>query len=654
MTEMPAGLGVIGWFSLAFAPGAWITFGIPLAIPFWARLFTGVMLSPLAVLVQFCALRLAGVSFATTAVLLAVLNIPAFLLIWRAARPLQWPDRGGWIVALSAVAISVVSMAEVLFYFDARVYSPHAWVYADPIYMLARGDLVLDDPNVAGIRLAYPPWPGLVLQGLQSYLLNSPPISSFVWWNLLTLILIYGFAAGIARQLGGGALAQCTAGIWLLFGSNLIGYWAGILVPGLRKYNIYGDPRYTPWADKFRLFSTMPIGLGCVAALLYLLMRRAALTRGVLITTALLLTATGLLYPLLFPPACAIVAAKAIALFFERRAEKPRALSKDWLALGTVMVFAALATYAELHFLTTDRGSTTAAVLLSRNTAMLRKVIAFVIVTAPMLAGLAYVLRRRLRSQPGAVLFLIAGALGGGALHALLDIPFWANEYKFMFAVFLCLGVFPALAMERIWETWRRPAAIAALTIIGVLLLGTHWRQTATHWRHTAGVETSTLDTSGFRVKLRNGAPWWDVCAAVSRLTPSNAVLVVDSSDVYFPLFSGRNQYVPAREQAYHGITLSLDTLTADHRGNGRAIIHQRRAILRELFDATDPDRRQLALDQMLGLNRPLALIVETRHDALHGWIEARRPGTKLHGGNAWTLWLIAEPSQPPQSKTMR
>jgi hypothetical protein len=635
----------MGWFVLAVAPGAWISFGLPLPIPFWARLFTGVMLSPLVVLIQFCALRLGGVSFATTALLLALLNFPAFLLIWRSATPLRWPDRGGWLVALAAIAVSLVSMVESLYFLDTRVYSPHAFVYAEPIYMLSRGHLQLEDPNLAGIRLAYPPWPGLVFQGIQSYLLNSPPFYNFVWWNLLCLILIYCFTAGIAQQFGGGTLARCAAGFWLLWGSNPVGYWGNVLLPSIAKYSVFGDARYTPYSDKFRLFSTMPIGLGCVAALMYLLMRRPALTRPVLMTTALLLTATGLLYPLLFPPACGIVAGKAIALYFERSSEGKRALYKEWMALGIVTGIASLATFGELWFLTADRHSTTPAVLLSQHRAFWRKILTIFIANAPMLAGMLYAWPRYFQPQRGSTIFLLSGAVAAGGLHALFDIPFWANEYKFMSVVFMCLAVFPALAMERIRDTWGKQAGVATLTMISLLVVITQWSEAARLWRDAAVYDTSILDLGAFRAKLRNLDTWPEVCATVDRLTPSDAVLVVDSTDAYFPLFAGRSQYVQSGDKGYDGVMLHIDTLTADIRGNGRAIIEKRRAVLRELYDAADPDRRQRALDQMLSLNRPLALIVEARHAGLQRWIEQSRRGTAVHSGNGWTLWLILRSS---------
>src|SRR5271166_6279409 len=99
-----AWFGTLGYLVLVFTPGAWITFGLALnGIPFWARLFTGAMLSPLIVCGEFYAIRLTGIPFGPTAVVLVMLNLPATYLIWKRRPNVTSLDRSDWLIATSAL-----------------------------------------------------------------------------------------------------------------------------------------------------------------------------------------------------------------------------------------------------------------------------------------------------------------------------------------------------------------------------------------------------------------------------------------------------------------------------------------------------------------------------------------------------------------------
>src|SRR5262249_41282637 len=156
---------------LVFAPGAWVTFGLRLRdVPFWARLLSGAVLSPLVVCLQFYCLRLAGLRFEAAILSMVAVNAPAVWLIAKQAGSV--PVRRAWLFAAAAVLVPVVCLAEYLIYPAARIFTPHAWIYADPVYLFARGDLILEDPALAGVRLGYPVWSALVLQAAHSFLVN--------------------------------------------------------------------------------------------------------------------------------------------------------------------------------------------------------------------------------------------------------------------------------------------------------------------------------------------------------------------------------------------------------------------------------------------------------------------------------------------------
>ena len=463
--------GSLAFFWLVLTPGAWITFGLPLpGVKFWARLFTAAALSPLIVSAQFFVVRAAGLPFRPAAFALLLLNLPAAYLIFR-NRPagIRLPG-SAWLVGALVAGLCVALMLPPLLSLGFRLYSPHAWVYSDPVYLFARGNLVLEDPTLAGVRLAYPAWPALVFQALASYLLNAAPASNWVWGNLVSLILVCGFAVGMTREMGGGRLAQGSTAVFLTLGTNPIGYILMTAWPAMAGLRLFGDLRYTPWIQKFYLFSTMPLGLALIAALLYLLVLDIPIKAPLWTTLCLLVSGVGLLYPLVLPPAYGILGAKILVLLWQNRHKNPRFAVESILPWIAILLVSALATVAELKFLVQSRHAGSP-VLLSALSAALRKGVVAVIVTLPLLVGFVMVLRQTWKTRPSQTLLLAAGAAASGLLHSVFSIPYWDNEYKFIFTVGMCLAPFPALAVERAWHTWPRPAAAFALAMIAVLLV---------------------------------------------------------------------------------------------------------------------------------------------------------------------------------------
>jgi spore maturation protein SpmA len=64
----------------------------------------------------------------------------------------------------------------------------------------------------------------LAFEALHSYLKNSSPMSNYIWSDLFWLNAVCGFAAGSAEELGGGRVAQATSAIFIMVGTNPVGY----------------------------------------------------------------------------------------------------------------------------------------------------------------------------------------------------------------------------------------------------------------------------------------------------------------------------------------------------------------------------------------------------------------------------------------------
>jgi hypothetical protein len=641
--------GVLGYLSLVFTPGAWITFGLSLdCIPFWARLLTAAMLSPLVVCAEFYLIRLTGIPFETTAVILVLVNLPAIYLVWKRRGKLAPVERIDWVIGAAAVVISVSCMMSLLLTTDARIYSAHAWLHADPVYMFARGELILEDPTLAGVKLVYPVWSALVFQAVHSFLVNSPPVASYVWGNLLWLICIYGFAVGITREMGGGKLAQFSSGIWLLFGTNPVGYILMNLSPQGASHQLWGDSRYTPWVSKFQLFSPMALALGMTSAIIYLLLRSGPLTKQLLVVVCLLLSGIGLFYPLLLPPACGIVGAKMLALLAKKRNGQWTFPHREWLALAGIVLLGILLTLGELRFLASDKPPTASLVRFSTVTSAARKIFESVIATSLLLAGLAFTFRNCWNSRRSATIFLLTAALSSYILYATFHILYYDNEYKFIFVVAICLAVFPSLAVERVWQEWPQAKAVPALAGLGLLVFGAYGHWSHANWPyvqlrpgHQSRPYDTPLDISSFYLQLDKREPWSAVCNAVRRLTPADSVLVLKNGAFYFPGLTTRSLYVsPLGGAAYAGVNQDADLLDAVIRGTGQQILEQRRATVGDLFAANDPIRREQALNTILGLQRPVAIVADAEHSDLPEWLK-KKSAVELYADNRLSLWLI-------------
>src|SRR6516162_4193173 len=201
-------LGSIGFVVLIFLPGAWITFSPAFKyIRFWIRLLLGVILAPIVVLVQFYILRLWGISFELASILSVALNLPAVYLIYQQRSKWTLVDRR--MLAATGIVLVVIFACAAPFLLNPqkRLYTWEAWSQADIVYSIANGKLDLEDPELAGVRLSYP-WGGHVYQAILSYMAGTPPVTNYIWGNILWLLCMFGITAGIVAELGGNSLSQ--------------------------------------------------------------------------------------------------------------------------------------------------------------------------------------------------------------------------------------------------------------------------------------------------------------------------------------------------------------------------------------------------------------------------------------------------------------
>jgi hypothetical protein len=653
-------LGLLAYLCLVFTPGAYIAFGIPLkGISFSIKLCLAVILSPTIVCAEFYALRLFGVPFSTTAVALVFLNLPATYLIWKARKTIQNSGRAVWLTAAVCIVVPIACLYSVITNIDARIYSGAAWLHADATYMFVRGDLVPESPTLAGLRMAYPVWSGLVFEAIHSYLTQAPPQSTYVWSNLFILIAACGLAAGIAKELGGKTAAQASAPIFLLLGTNPLGYFLVQFFPLQKLPQIWGDERYTPWVNKFMLFGPMTMGIVMTMAIIYLLVRPGSLTREVLFVVGLLLCSIGLFYPLLFPPACGLMCARALAGLLVLPHQNRKLHVREILSLAALVLLATVLTYTEVHFMTSDRHNSSSEVLLSSLPGAAKKLFAAGISTALLLCGAALSFRHLWPAQRRAIVFLFLGSAASFLLYAVFFIPFYSNEYKFIFTAAMCLAVFPAIALEQIWQSWPRARAIPLLLLLLLLPIGAYadwaYRNWPAPWlgahvtsRSYQQTYDPPLSSDGFFLSLSTRDPRFAICNAVRTMTPDRSVLLVDDSEIYYPELTSRSLFVSAQNRSYPGVNLWADALDIEVGGYGAQVLAERRATLTDFFDSKDAQLREDALHSIQQLKRPVAVVVDQTHSELLNWLKVNNNAHELFLNNGLSLWLIDFPGTRP------
>jgi hypothetical protein len=155
------------------------------------------------------------------------------------------------------------------------------------------------------------------------------------------------------------------------------------------------------------------------------------------------------------------------------------------------------------------------------------------------------------------------------------------------------------------------------------------------------------LDASSFFLRLNKQDPRYGICEAVRGMTPVHSVLLVDNTDIYYPVLTGRSLYVSAQDRELAGINLHDEDLEAHIRGYGPQILADRRAILAEFFNAGDSSLRQQALRAVQALQRPVAIIADQAHPDLFNWLRAEKDASELYTENGMSLWLIDETGSP-------
>ena len=136
-------LGVIAFLVVSILPGAWITFGLPLAnVSFSVRFFAAIALSPFVIFLQYCLVSPLGLSFPVTALLLVGVNALALWPVWRRIDCTVMKGwRSLWLYGLVTL-VPLACLAPQLVDTQARIYSGHGWMHAAIVSQFSSGNVI--------------------------------------------------------------------------------------------------------------------------------------------------------------------------------------------------------------------------------------------------------------------------------------------------------------------------------------------------------------------------------------------------------------------------------------------------------------------------------------------------------------------------------
>lgn len=641
--------------AFSLLPGLWIGYLLPLTpLRWYARLGLSVALSPAVVATQALILKAFSLPFAIIPTVLLFVNLLALVAVaWsiqREQRLAQLPrttasDGGenaqatksqrhdnilGGILGVGALLGLLLAYLAVPWRLVSgiRTFAWHALWHTDITYALTRNTLLPEEPELAGMRLSYG-WFGHLFWSVTGWMTDLSPTVLYAVTNGIWLVVAIALGYAICRQ--GLRLSRPLAllGTGLIFlGTNTLGVLAWLYTRDWHWQQYYlGDLRYTPMLSKFLGFETMPFAFAlllCVILVSLVAIRRKI--RNLALVLTILLSALGLIYPILFPAGAVVVGVMWLLLMARVDKRTPlygqRALI--WILIGGAISL--VVTFGFMQIVTLDGDN--APIHLSALAAMKEK--SFQVVTAlllflPALLYLATTARRQL----GTALLLTGGTIGLALLYIVADLE--ALEYKYVLAATMVAAPLAAAGIGRLLTDRRLQWIATAVILVGLvganqLLMLRVGAQIPTNL-----VNAPTIEENGFWVHLaptQAEAPW---VTAIRTQTPENTVVVATDSHIHVSPFLLRSLYVPSDFDgtAIAGYSVDNRYNLLSWRGYSPAMFDARLATVAALFGGDSDRTRAAALTEMLALQRPLAIHMDAESD-LETWLTATGIGSDL------------------------
>jgi len=626
--------------AMTILPGSWLTFGIsPDELNWRTRLALGAALSPIVLAIQLYVLRILNVGFAPAVLVILVVNLPCLIFMTRSLRRFDFGQLSTtfWVAAVMLSSLIGLMLMVWVTIPNFRTVAWHALLHTDIVYLIARNSFLPEEPDMANIALAAP-WMDHVYWSITGWLTDWPPTVLYPISNIIWLIIAFVLGYELAsRGLGlHGSSALLSSGL-MFVGTNTVGALA-YFVSG--KNWLLGDTRYTPILGKYFGFETIPFALALINGLslvCVLILERK--TKSLWWLAPIVLIALGLVYPILFPVGCLLVAFTILLLFKQSPSDSQHSKCIRWqLVIG--FLASLIVVFGYLGHVTAERSISTFQIhTLDRFKTTTRY--AVVALLPFLILGLPFVIRGVLVRRSSTILLTAAGVSSIG-FYLLFDL---ANmEYKFMLAATLLLMPLTAGGVEILFrQSLRVRWVVSAVTpLVLVLFFGLFIFKTGIQVPDNLG-NTPKIVEESFWLRLdKNEADsgWTD---AVHQMTPEDTILVVHNSRIHIPPFANRSLFFPGlgEGRAMAGYSVNKRRYLLVERGYSRVSFDLRSKTVESLYYETDAKKLAGVVNGLLTFHRPIAIHFPYRDTPSLIWMRQNNIGSELYSDSGNVIWFI-------------
>jgi hypothetical protein len=636
----------MGWLAivlLSILPGAYLGCGrLTVGLSVAARLALSIAFSPLVVALQFLALHSCGIAGATSAHVILAVNLPATWFLVRAMLGRSGEAGANWTWTLAVFAAPVLYLViHWLAIPHLRTSGWHNLMQVDICNMLNREPLVLEEPELAGIPLAYN-WIGHFQWTAAALVGNCSVTAVYSLANILmllsVLILVFEstkaltkFQIGAFLAVGLVAFASCTVKQVAQLTHFIEWDWA---------YR-FGDIRMDSFLHKFLYLDLMPFSFASFAAVLFLCLSHDKLPAGSwAILVAFGLLSNALLYTIAYPATLLVVLTTALGLALGNKRESGRYWSKPVAFLLLASVLSMVVAVVVIKS-TASAGSSGLVEMYPFRRILLRASHVALTLWLPGLLALPAVISairgRQLKLLGMAVICLVlvivysSFSLRGGL------------EYKYILYAKICLCVLAGVGAARYLSVLGRFGWVLATTVFVALggITSAQSIQTPVflpraHFEEFA--ETSFVPTlppesphAGWIGAIRDGTPLDTI--VLSSPVPLHACSFFNRA-LFFPC----DEIKPFRPGGY-GMYNKKNLL--DFRGHSEAMYEKRRELAQCVSAGTDTQEFALTESQIRLLGRPMAIHLQGNF-AFSQWLTKRKGWTRIYADESHEVWYSA------------
>lgn len=627
---------------LTILPGAWVTFGLPFNQMSWlTRLAVGVALSPAVLGVQLVLLKLLGANFAQASLFIFWFNLLSIFLVIRGhlRLPRLRIDRSVVLPVFLLLVFLLTLMLPWIRIPNYRLFSWHALMHTDIIYKLTQPAVFPEEPEIAGLHLAYA-WLGHSYWAVLGWLADWSPTRIYPISNVIWLVTAFFLAFQVAKKGFGVSAPAAMFSVGLMFmGSQMVAFSARLLVHDKWRWAEYFGYRVGPLLEKYRGFETMPFALALLLALLLVVMLSLRQTlKYFQVLIAGLLVALALVYTVLLPVGCILVGLQMLLLLTGWSPGMARYSKKRLFLFGFAVGMSILVSLVAYRMYTQDTTGSLSLVSSGRTARSIQAVTPLLFFLVLALPAVIQGFRRR----DGATLLLALTALCLMGLSVMMDLG--GNEYKFVYVAPIWLAPLCAVSVNDWFVRSPRvgwtlavavPLILVAIDLLWILHLGGFVPDSLAN--------APSVAEPHFWLELspdEEDAPWIN---SIRDGTPADTVVLTSNSNIHVGPFIRRSLFAPGdREgESTAGYNLSIRDNLAEMRHYPEQILDGRQNASEEVFSGTVTSRMAEAITELQALHRPVAIHYSNNATASLVWLQRNGLGSQLFSDGRNTVWLM-------------